>query len=112
MRSPSSLELALAPYPFITPQCRMPVKTNEEVGCFHTPPKRAKAAGELVPEETSAHTLRHIFARSYLAHNPGDLVGLSALLEHSSLVKTKLYCEPSIEQLNINAYSRWPVLYT
>ena len=26
-----------------------------------------KAAGALVPEETSAHTLRHTFARSYLA---------------------------------------------
>jgi integrase len=26
-----------------------------------------EAAGELVPEETSAHQLRHTFARSYLA---------------------------------------------
>jgi len=28
-----------------------------------------KAAGELVPEETSAHLLRHTFARSYLAQD-------------------------------------------
>jgi len=71
-----------------------------------------KAAGALVPEETSAHTLRHTFARSYLAQNPGDVVGLAMLLGHSSLDTTRLYSQPSIEQLakrvdqlNINAYS-------
>jgi integrase/recombinase XerC len=72
-----------------------------------------KVAGALVPEETSAHTLRHTFARSYLAQNPGDVVGLATLLGHSSLDTTRLYSEPSVEQLaqrveqlNINAYSR------
>jgi integrase/recombinase XerC len=72
-----------------------------------------KAAGELVPEETTAHTLRHTFARSYLAHYPGDVVGLATLLGHSTLDTTRLYCEPSveqlaqrIEQLSINAYTR------
>jgi len=71
-----------------------------------------KAAGELVPEETSAHTLRHTFARSYLAQYPGDVVGLATLLGHSSLDTTRLYSQPEvsqlatrIEQLNINAYS-------
>ena len=71
-----------------------------------------KAAGALVPEDTSAHTLRHTFARSYLAQNPGDVVGLATLLGHSSLDTTRLYSQPSIEQLakrvdqlNINAYS-------
>jgi site-specific recombinase XerD len=71
-----------------------------------------KAAGALVPEETSAHTLRHTFARSYLAQYPGDVVGLATLLGHSSLDTTRLYCQPSVdqlgtrvEQLNINAYS-------
>jgi len=71
-----------------------------------------KAAGELVPEETSAHTLRHTFARSYLVQNPGDVVGLATLLGHSSLDTTRLYSQPSIEQLakrvdqlNINTYS-------
>jgi integrase/recombinase XerC len=72
-----------------------------------------KAAGGLVPEETSAHTLRHTFARSYLTQYPGDVVGLATLLGHSSLDTTRLYSEPSVEQLatrveqlNLNAYSR------
>jgi site-specific recombinase XerD len=71
-----------------------------------------KAACELVPEETSAHTLRHTFARSYLAQYPGDVVGLATLLGHSSLDTTRLYSQPSVEQLanrvdqlDINAYS-------
>lgn len=72
-----------------------------------------KAAGTLVPEETSAHTLRHTFARNYLARYPGDVVGLATLLGHSSLDTTRLYSQPSVEQLsarveqlNINAYAR------
>jgi site-specific recombinase XerD len=72
-----------------------------------------KAAGALVPEETSAHTLRHTFARNYLEQYPGDLVGLATLLGHSSLDTTRLYSQPSVEQLstrveqlNINAYAR------
>src|SRR6266699_183502 len=71
-----------------------------------------KVAGALVPEETSAHTLRHTFARSYLAQYPGDVVGLAALLGHSSLDTTRLYSQPEVsqlatrvEQLNLNAYS-------
>lgn len=44
-----------------------------------------KAAGELVPEATSAHHIRHTFARSYLAQYPDDLVGLATSLGHSSL---------------------------
>ncbi len=72
-----------------------------------------KAAKGRVPEETSAHTLRHTFAHSYLAQYPGDVVGLATLLGHSSLDTTRLYSQPSVEQLsvrveqlNINAYSR------
>jgi integrase/recombinase XerC len=71
-----------------------------------------KAAGTLVPVETSAHTLRHTFARNYLAQYPGDLVGLATLLGHSSLDTTKLYSQPTVsqlstrvEQLKINAYA-------
>src|SRR5258707_5844237 len=71
-----------------------------------------KAAGKLVPEETSAHTLRHTFARNYLTQYPEDIVGLATLLGHSSLDTTRLYGQPSVdqlaarvEQLNINAYS-------
>lgn len=72
-----------------------------------------KAADGLVPEDTSAHTLRHTFARSYLSQYPGDIVGLATLLGHSSLDTTRLYSEPSVqqlstrvEQLHINAYSQ------
>jgi site-specific recombinase XerD len=71
-----------------------------------------KAAGALVTEKTSAHTLRHTFARSYLAQYPGDVVGLAALLGHSSLDTTRLYSQPEVsqlatrvEQLPLNAYS-------
>jgi site-specific recombinase XerD len=71
-----------------------------------------EAAGALVPAETSAHTLRHTFARSYLEQYPGDVVGLATLLGHSSLDTTRLYSQPTVsqlstrvEQLNINAYA-------
>ncbi len=72
-----------------------------------------KAAGDLVPEETSAHTLRHTFARSYLAQYPGDVVGLATLLGHSSLDTTRLYSQPEVsqlatrvERLSLNAYAQ------
>lgn len=72
-----------------------------------------KAAGELVPEETTAHTLRHTFAHTYLEQYPGDIVGLAALLGHSSLDTTRLYSEPTtaqlskrVERLKINAYGQ------
>ena len=72
-----------------------------------------KAAGELVPQSASAHTLRHTFARHYLAQYPGDVIGLATLLGHTSLDTTRLYSGPSVEQLstrveqlNINAFSR------
>ncbi len=72
-----------------------------------------KAAGELVPEETSAHYLRHTFAQSYLTQYPSDLVGLATLLGHSSLDTTRLYSQPStvqlamrVEHFSLNAYSR------
>ncbi len=71
-----------------------------------------KAAQGRVPEETSAHTLRHTFARSYLAQYPGDVVGLATLLGHSSLDTTRLYSQPEVsqlatrvEQLALNAYT-------
>src|SRR5712692_4409938 len=72
-----------------------------------------KAAGELVPQAASAHTLRHTFARNYLAQYPGDVVGLATLLGHTSLDTTRLYSQPTVsqlstrvEQLKINAYAR------
>jgi integrase/recombinase XerC len=53
----------------------------------------------LVPPTASAHTLRHTFAHNYLAEHPGDIVGLAALLGHSSLDTTRIYSQPTIEQL-------------
>ncbi len=67
----------------------------------------------LVPQNTSAHTLRHTFAQTYLTEYPGDLVGLATLLGHTSLDTTRLYSQPSIEQLAgrvehlpLNAYAQ------
>jgi site-specific recombinase XerD len=72
-----------------------------------------KSAGKLVPQETTAHSLRHTFARSYLSQYPGDVVGLATLLGHSSLDTTRLYSQPAesqlaarVERLSLNAYSR------
>lgn len=71
-----------------------------------------KAASKLVPQETSVHSLRHTFARSYLSLYPGDVVGLATLLGHSSLDTTRLYSQPAVsqlavrvERLSLNAYS-------
>jgi integrase/recombinase XerC len=50
-----------------------------------------KAVGDLVLQETSAHHLRHTFARSYLLQYPDNLVGLATLLGHSSLDTTRIY---------------------
>ena len=73
---------------------------------------RAAAARGLVPATTSAHTLRHTFARNYLEAYPGDVVGLATLLGHTSLDTTRLYSQPTLEQLgsrmeglNQNAYT-------
>jgi site-specific recombinase XerD len=57
------------------------------------------AARSLVPSKASAHTLRHTFARNYLAEYPGDVVGLATLLGHTSLDTTRIYSQPSLEQL-------------
>jgi len=57
------------------------------------------AAGAVVPAGTSAHQLRHTFARSYLGQSPGDGVGLATLLGHSSLDTTRRYSEPAVAQL-------------
>jgi site-specific recombinase XerD len=75
---------------------------------------RDAAARGLVPADTSAHTLRHTFARNYLAENPGDVVGLAALLGHTSLDTTRIYSQPTVEQLTkrveqLRAYPNRPV---
>jgi integrase/recombinase XerC len=61
---------------------------------------RDTATRGLVPAQTSAHTLRHTFARNYLAEHPGDIVGLASLLGHTSLDTTRIYSQPTIEQLS------------
>jgi site-specific recombinase XerD len=65
----------------------------------------------LIPSDTSAHTLRHTFARAYLQENPGDVLGLATLLGHQSLDTTRLYSQPTVDQLaeriehlRLNAY--------
>jgi len=61
---------------------------------------RDTSARALVPAQTSAHTLRHTFARNYLAEHLGDIVGLASLLGHTSLDTTRIYSQPTIEQLS------------
>ena len=53
----------------------------------------------LVPATVGAHTLRHTFATRYLAAHPDDLVSLATLLGHSSLNTTRIYVQPTAEQL-------------
>jgi site-specific recombinase XerD len=66
----------------------------------------------LMPVETTPHTLRHTFATNYLKDHPSDLVGLAALLGHSSLETTRIYVQSSaddlaqrVEATRLNAYS-------
>ncbi len=73
---------------------------------------RAASTRGLVPEDASAHTLRHTFAMFYLKDNPGDLVGLATLLGHSSLDTTRIYAQHSaeylasrVDRLALNAYA-------
>jgi site-specific recombinase XerD len=72
----------------------------------------ACAQRDLVPADTTPHTLRHTFATNYLKDHPGDIVGLAALLGHSSLETTRIYVQPSaddlaqrVEATRLNAYS-------
>src|SRR5437660_551042 len=96
----------------ITPLCRCCCRRGFASAMAQMLDDLVKAAGALVPQKTSAHTLRHTFARNYLAQYPGDVVGLATLLGHSSLDTTRLYSQPSVEQLStrveqlkINAYA-------
>lgn len=73
---------------------------------------RDAATRGLVPANTSAHTLRHTFARNYLAEYPGDVVGLATLLGHSSLDTTRIYSQPTLEQLATRVESLSQNAYT
>lgn len=54
---------------------------------------------ELLPLGCTTHYLRHTFATAYLHQHPTDLVGLARLLGHSSLDTTRIYVEPSADEL-------------
>jgi site-specific recombinase XerD len=65
-----------------------------------------------IPEEISAHHLRHTFAHSYLREHPGDIAGLAEILGHSSLETTRIYSKPTlselsarVEKISLNAYT-------
>ncbi len=69
------------------------------------------AARDLIPANTTAHSLRHTFATRYLTRHPHDLVGLARLLGHTSITTTQIYVQPTdaditarVEQLDLNAY--------
>jgi integrase/recombinase XerC len=57
------------------------------------------AARELAPTDTTPHDLRHTFSHRYLEEHLGGLVGLARLLDHESLDTTKIYTQPTVEQL-------------
>jgi len=48
----------------------------------------------------STHSLRHTFSLNYLDGQPGDLVGLAAILGHQNLNTTAVYTRPTREQLS------------
>jgi site-specific recombinase XerC len=57
------------------------------------------ARWDLVPADATPHDLRHTFAHRYLEKHSGDLVGLARILGHESLDTTKIYTQPTVEQL-------------
>lgn len=71
------------------------------------------AARQLAPPDATPHSLRHTFATRYLATHPHDLVGLARLLGHSALEATRIYVQPTDEELavrvnriDLNAYAQ------
>ncbi len=72
-----------------------------------------EARGFLPPNsKVSAHTFRHTFAIAYLTEHPGDLAGLATILGHATLDTTRIYANPTTDQLRqrmeslaLNAYS-------
>ncbi len=59
---------------------------------------RDASARGLMSAQTSAHTLRHTFARNYQVPYPGDVVGLATLLGHTPLETTRIYSQPTVAQ--------------
>jgi site-specific recombinase XerD len=72
----------------------------------------ACAVRNLLPVDTTPHSLRHTFSTRYLVRHPGDLVGLAWLLGHSSIRTTQVYVQPTeeemaerVSQIDLNAYA-------
>lgn len=70
------------------------------------------AARDLLPADTTPHSLRHTFSTRYLVRHAGDLVGLAWLLGHSSVRTTQIYVQPTeeemaerVSQIDLNAYA-------
>lgn len=70
------------------------------------------AARTLAPSDATAHSLRHTFATRYLRAHPHDLIGLARLLGHSALEATRIYVQPTeddlaarVERMDLNAYA-------
>ena len=66
-----------------------------------------------VPSNSTPHSLRPTFATRYLAAHRDDVVGLARLLGHSSLDATRIYVQPTeeelavrVERIDLNAYGR------
>ena len=74
-----------------------------------------KVAGTLVPQETSVHSLRHTFARSYLSiylYIPGRLGRVDNAAGSQFAQYPRIYSQPAVsqlaarvERLPLNAYS-------
>jgi site-specific recombinase XerD len=56
-------------------------------------------SGQAQVENLHARTLRHTFATRYLEVNPGDLMGLAAILGHRSLETLRIYTAPNNAKL-------------
>lgn len=71
------------------------------------------AAHGLTPADATPHSLRHTFATRYLVAHPADLVGLARVLGHNSLDTTRIYVQPTeeeiagrLERIDLNVYVR------
>lgn len=53
------------------------------------------AAARIERGRVFPHNLRHLFATTYYAKNPGDVMGLAAVLGHSSVETTRIYTSAS-----------------
>jgi site-specific recombinase XerC len=60
----------------------------------------ADLSGRAQVQNLHPRTLRHTFATRYLEANPGDLLGLAAILGHESLETLRIYTVPHRAKLS------------